>query len=159
MYSFHWIPLKWFWFVLTMFSCRSLICLFLSIQPLWLRPVMVSTKLVLALYSFLFFILFLTWLPVLYVGVWAFSLLCVVTVVYTWFLHFHSSCISLREGSLFPFPLVSALQQTIWLFIRDLFKGICLAIVLGPPIVSAIILIVQVWSPASCHIWFLWYFG
>ncbi|KAF2315272.1 hypothetical protein GH714_038662 [Hevea brasiliensis] len=34
-------------------------------------------------------------------------------------------------------------KQTIWLFSRDLFKGICVAIVLGPPIVSAIVLIVQ----------------
>ncbi|KAF9687848.1 hypothetical protein SADUNF_Sadunf02G0135800 [Salix dunnii] len=34
-------------------------------------------------------------------------------------------------------------KQTTWLFFRDLFKGICLAILLGPPIVSAIILIVQ----------------
>jgi hypothetical protein len=44
------------------------------------------------------------------------------------------------------FPSV---QQTIWLFFRDLFKGICLAILLGPPIVSAIILIVQVLLSAS----------
>ncbi|KAE8693842.1 CAAX prenyl protease 1-like protein [Hibiscus syriacus] len=34
-------------------------------------------------------------------------------------------------------------KQTIWLFIRDLIKGMCLAIVLGPPIVSAIIWIIQ----------------
>ncbi|KAJ6334563.1 hypothetical protein OIU78_011440 [Salix suchowensis] len=34
-------------------------------------------------------------------------------------------------------------KQTTWMFFRDLFKGICLAILLGPPIVSAIILIVQ----------------
>ncbi|XP_024449908.1 CAAX prenyl protease 1 homolog isoform X2 [Populus trichocarpa] len=34
-------------------------------------------------------------------------------------------------------------KQTTWLFFRDLFKGICLSILLGPPIVSAIILIVQ----------------
>lgn len=36
------------------------------------------------------------------------------------------------------------LQQTIWLFFRDMVKGICLAVILGPPIVSAIIVIVQV---------------
>lgn len=40
----------------------------------------------------------------------------------------------------------SFLQQTIWLFFRDMFKGICIALVLGPPIVSAIIFIVQVGS-------------
>ncbi|XP_038682734.1 CAAX prenyl protease 1 homolog isoform X2 [Tripterygium wilfordii] len=34
-------------------------------------------------------------------------------------------------------------KQTLWLFLRDLIKGICLSIVLGPPIISAIILIVQ----------------
>ncbi|KAG1362371.1 hypothetical protein COCNU_10G005900 [Cocos nucifera] len=34
-------------------------------------------------------------------------------------------------------------QQTIWLFFRDMFKGICLSILLGPPIVAAIIVIVQ----------------
>ncbi|KAB5569395.1 hypothetical protein DKX38_003188 [Salix brachista] len=40
-------------------------------------------------------------------------------------------------------------KQTTWMFFRDLFKGICLAILLGPPIVSAIILIVQVCSSAN----------
>lgn len=35
-------------------------------------------------------------------------------------------------------------QQTIWLFIRDMIKGILLSILLGPPIVAAIIIIVQV---------------
>ncbi|XP_042498646.1 CAAX prenyl protease 1 homolog isoform X2 [Macadamia integrifolia] len=34
-------------------------------------------------------------------------------------------------------------KQTIWLFFRDMFKGICLSIILGPPIVAAIIIIVQ----------------
>ncbi|PQM35629.1 hypothetical protein Pyn_17718 [Prunus yedoensis var. nudiflora] len=34
-------------------------------------------------------------------------------------------------------------KQTIWLFFRDMVKGICLAVILGPPIVSAIIVIVQ----------------
>jgi len=45
--------------------------------------------------------------------------------------------------------LSSVLQQTVWLFFRDLFKGICLAVVLGPLIVSAIIIIVQVRSHLS----------
>ncbi|GLT71120.1 hypothetical protein SLA2020_431610 [Shorea laevis] len=31
-------------------------------------------------------------------------------------------------------------KQTVWLFFRDLFKGICLAVILGPLIVSAIII-------------------
>lgn len=35
-------------------------------------------------------------------------------------------------------------QQTIWLFFRDMIKGIVLSIVIGPPIVAAIIVIVQV---------------
>uniref|UniRef100_A0A0D3F8W7 CAAX prenyl protease 1 homolog n=1 Tax=Oryza barthii TaxID=65489 RepID=A0A0D3F8W7_9ORYZ len=34
-------------------------------------------------------------------------------------------------------------KQTIWLFIRDMIKGILLSILLGPPIVAAIIIIVQ----------------
>lgn len=36
------------------------------------------------------------------------------------------------------------LQQTIWLFFRDMFKGILLAAIIGPPVVAAIIIIVQV---------------
>ncbi|KAG8490338.1 hypothetical protein CXB51_016124 [Gossypium anomalum] len=42
-------------------------------------------------------------------------------------------------------------KQTIWLFFKDLIKGICLAIVLGPPIVSAIIVIVQ-WRSLSGYL-------
>ena len=34
-------------------------------------------------------------------------------------------------------------KQTIWLFFRDLIKGLCLAIALGPPIVSAIIVLIE----------------
>ncbi|KAJ6679734.1 CAAX PRENYL PROTEASE 1 [Salix purpurea] len=45
-------------------------------------------------------------------------------------------------------------KQTIWLFFRDLFKGICLSILLGPPIVSAIILIVQKGGPyLAIYLW------
>ncbi|KAG4165909.1 hypothetical protein ERO13_A13G099905v2 [Gossypium hirsutum] len=45
-------------------------------------------------------------------------------------------------------------KQTIWLFFRDLIKGICLAIVLGPPIVSAIIVIVQSGGPyLAIYLW------
>ncbi|KAJ8748845.1 hypothetical protein K2173_013276 [Erythroxylum novogranatense] len=45
-------------------------------------------------------------------------------------------------------------KQTIWLFFRDLAKGICLTIVLGPPIVSAIILIVQKGGPyLAIYLW------
>ncbi|KAK5771743.1 hypothetical protein PVK06_047985 [Gossypium arboreum] len=45
-------------------------------------------------------------------------------------------------------------QQTIWLFFKDLIKGICLAIVLGPPIVSAIIVIVQSGGPyLAIYLW------
>lgn len=42
------------------------------------------------------------------------------------------------------FLLLHTLQQTIWLYIRDMIKGILLSMVLGPPIVAAIIYIVQV---------------
>ena len=42
-----------------------------------------------------------------------------------------------------------------WLFFRDLIKGMCLAIVLGPPIVSAIIVIVQVKLLNISGIWSL----
>ena len=35
-------------------------------------------------------------------------------------------------------------QQTFWLFIWDMIKGILLSVVLAPPIVAAIIVIVQV---------------
>lgn len=44
------------------------------------------------------------------------------------------------------------LQQTIWLFFRDMIKGMILAIVLGPPIVSTIIIIVQVWTSSFFNI-------
>ncbi|KAK7837973.1 caax prenyl protease 1 like protein [Quercus suber] len=45
-------------------------------------------------------------------------------------------------------------KQTIWLFFRDLFKGICLAVILGPPIVSAIIFIVQKGGPyLAIYLW------
>lgn len=36
------------------------------------------------------------------------------------------------------------MQQTVWLYFRDMIKGIALSIVIGPPIVAAIIVIVQV---------------
>lgn len=36
------------------------------------------------------------------------------------------------------------IQQTIWLFFRDMIKGIILSIIIGPPVVAAIIVIVQV---------------
>ncbi|KAK8693555.1 hypothetical protein V6N13_071133 [Hibiscus sabdariffa] len=45
-------------------------------------------------------------------------------------------------------------KQTIWLFIWDLIKGMCLAIVLGPPIVSAIIWIAQKGGPyLAVYLW------
>ncbi|GKU96789.1 hypothetical protein SLEP1_g9982 [Rubroshorea leprosula] len=45
-------------------------------------------------------------------------------------------------------------KQTILLFFRDLFKGMCLAIILGPPIVSAIIVIVQKGGPyLAIYLW------
>ncbi|CAI0470257.1 unnamed protein product [Linum tenue] len=45
-------------------------------------------------------------------------------------------------------------KQTIWLYIRDLFKGILLAVVLGPPIISAMILIVQKGGPyLAIYLW------
>ncbi|GKU88067.1 hypothetical protein SLEP1_g2374 [Rubroshorea leprosula] len=45
-------------------------------------------------------------------------------------------------------------KQTIWLFFRDLFKGMGLAIILAPPIVSAIIVIVQKGGPyLAIYLW------
>ncbi|CAN0884361.1 CAAX prenyl protease 1 homolog [Linum grandiflorum] len=45
-------------------------------------------------------------------------------------------------------------KQTIWMFIRDLFKGMLLAVTLGPPIVAAIILIVQKGGPyLAIYLW------
>ncbi|CAL9044647.1 unnamed protein product [Musa banksii] len=45
-------------------------------------------------------------------------------------------------------------KQTVWLFFRDMFKGICLSILLGPPIVAAIIFIVQKGGPyLAIYLW------
>ncbi|CAL5397601.1 unnamed protein product [Camellia sinensis] len=45
-------------------------------------------------------------------------------------------------------------KQTIWLFIRDMIKGIILAIIIGPPIVAAIIVIVQKGGPyLAIYLW------
>ncbi|XP_020590036.1 CAAX prenyl protease 1 homolog isoform X2 [Phalaenopsis equestris] len=45
-------------------------------------------------------------------------------------------------------------KQTIWLFFRDLFKGICLSILLGPPIIAALIFIVQKGGPyLAIYLW------
>ncbi|XP_010933964.1 CAAX prenyl protease 1 homolog isoform X1 [Elaeis guineensis] len=45
-------------------------------------------------------------------------------------------------------------KQTIWLFFRDMFKAICLYILLGPPIVAAIIVIVQKGGPyLAIYLW------
>ncbi|XP_058086987.1 CAAX prenyl protease 1 homolog [Magnolia sinica] len=45
-------------------------------------------------------------------------------------------------------------KQTIWLFFRDMFKSICLSILLGPPIVAAIIVIVQKGGPyLAIYLW------
>ncbi|XP_043715103.1 CAAX prenyl protease 1 homolog isoform X1 [Telopea speciosissima] len=45
-------------------------------------------------------------------------------------------------------------KQTVWLFFRDMFKGICLSIILGPPIVAAIIVIVQKGGPyLAIYLW------
>lgn len=45
-------------------------------------------------------------------------------------------------------------KQTIWLFFRDMFKGIGLSILLGPPIVAAIIVIVQKGGPyLAIYLW------
>ncbi|CAI9785979.1 unnamed protein product [Fraxinus pennsylvanica] len=47
-------------------------------------------------------------------------------------------------------------KQTIWLFFRDMIKGIVLSLVIGPPIVAAIIVIVQKGGP--CLATYLWAF-
>ncbi|KAG5381414.1 hypothetical protein IGI04_032884 [Brassica rapa subsp. trilocularis] len=45
-------------------------------------------------------------------------------------------------------------KQTIWMFIRDMFKGILLSVVLAPPIVAAIIVIVQKGGPyLAIYLW------
>ncbi|KAJ6818164.1 CAAX prenyl protease 1-like protein [Iris pallida] len=45
-------------------------------------------------------------------------------------------------------------KQTMWLFFRDMFKGICLSVILGPPIVAAIIIIVQKGGPyLAIYLW------
>ncbi|KAL3517197.1 hypothetical protein ACH5RR_024099 [Cinchona calisaya] len=45
-------------------------------------------------------------------------------------------------------------KQTIWLFFRDMIKGISLAVVIGPPIVAAIIVIVQKGGPyLAIYLW------
>ena len=40
-------------------------------------------------------------------------------------------------------------QQTVWLFIKDLFVGLGLMVLLGPPVIAAIIIIVQVCWPST----------
>ncbi|XP_061338963.1 CAAX prenyl protease 1 homolog [Gastrolobium bilobum] len=45
-------------------------------------------------------------------------------------------------------------KQTIWLFFRDMIKGIFLSVLIGPPIVAAIILIVQKGGPyLAIYLW------
>eukprot|EP00246_Nothoceros_aenigmaticus_P009360 TRINITY_DN24819_c0_g1_i1.p1 TRINITY_DN24819_c0_g1~~TRINITY_DN24819_c0_g1_i1.p1 ORF type:complete len:455 (-),score=34.42 TRINITY_DN24819_c0_g1_i1:213-1517(-) len=45
-------------------------------------------------------------------------------------------------------------KQTIWLFFRDMIMGLCLMIVLGPPIVSAIIFLVRIGGPyLAIYLW------
>ncbi|GFZ16919.1 peptidase family M48 family protein [Actinidia rufa] len=45
-------------------------------------------------------------------------------------------------------------KQTIWLFFRDMIKGILLSIIIGPPIVAAIIVIVQKGGPhLAIYLW------
>lgn len=45
-------------------------------------------------------------------------------------------------------------KQTIWLYFRDLFKGIFISILIGPPIVAAIIFIVQKGGPyLAIYLW------
>ncbi|XP_078446100.1 peptidase family M48 family protein isoform X2 [Wolffia australiana] len=45
-------------------------------------------------------------------------------------------------------------KQTIWLFFRDMLKGILLSIILGPPIVAAVIFIVQKGGPyLAIYLW------
>ncbi|PSS11689.1 CAAX prenyl protease, partial [Actinidia chinensis var. chinensis] len=45
-------------------------------------------------------------------------------------------------------------KQTIWLFFRDMIKGILLSIIIGPPIVAAIVVIVQKGGPhLAIYLW------
>lgn len=54
--------------------------------------------------------------------------------------------VSRRRKGIFNFYYANIvfLQQTIWLFFRDMFKGILLSAIIGPPVVAAIIIIVHV---------------
>ena len=49
-------------------------------------------------------------------------------------------------------------QQTVWLFIKDLFVGLGLMVLLGPPVIAAIIIIVQVCWPSTKIFGFLFYY-
>ncbi|KAG9455291.1 hypothetical protein H6P81_008195 [Aristolochia fimbriata] len=45
-------------------------------------------------------------------------------------------------------------KQTVWLFFRDMLKGMAISVVLGPPIVAAIIIIVQKGGPyLAIYLW------
>ncbi|KAK3028763.1 hypothetical protein RJ639_037984 [Escallonia herrerae] len=45
-------------------------------------------------------------------------------------------------------------KQTVWLFFRDMIKGIVLAVLIGPPIVAAIVVIVQKGGPyLAIYLW------
>lgn len=69
-------------------------------------------------------------------------LLLPLPLLYYYFLG--SSSVYFLISCCFLYCYLFVFQQTIWLFFRDMVKGICLAVILGPPIVSAIIVIVQV---------------
>lgn len=123
--------------------CRSLICHFLCTQLLWLRLDMVSIKFV-----------FFPCPRIMFISCYSFGILEHFWFYFPFFWKWYNT--SLRFVFFFSvFYLISlcfvtlfssVLQQTLLLFFRDLFKGICLAVILGPPIVSAIIIIVQVRS-------------
>ncbi|KAJ4954196.1 hypothetical protein NE237_031028 [Protea cynaroides] len=50
-------------------------------------------------------------------------------------------------------------KQTIWLFFMDMLKEICLSIILGPPIVAAVIVIVQKGGPhLAIYLWGFMFF-
>lgn len=144
------VILKIYYFIglqsIVCFFCRLLICHSLCTPHLWLRLVMVLIRFVCVIrlpyhvaspISFWLFVLSY-WIVLLSV------LLQPLPLLYYYFLG--SSSIYFLISCCYLF----ALQQTIWLFFRDMVKGICLAVILGPPIVSAIIVIVQV-KPYICE--------
>ncbi|KAF9602341.1 hypothetical protein IFM89_026546 [Coptis chinensis] len=65
---------------------------------------------------------------------------------FTWFQQSAYCCFGLSDAG--------AVNQTVWLFFRDMIKGILLSIVIGPPIIAALIVIMQKGGPyLAIYLW------